>query len=268
MDSTEHARDEALRALQMEQLAGLKELRRVCRENGLRYYLSGGTLLGAVRHHGFIPWDDDMDVTMPREDYERLIRLCGEHALGPEYYVQAAETDETYPHYFAKLRRGPARPYAELTDREEGCVDIFPLDKCPDGKALGQFYFGWMHVLNNAILYHTERGFVCRFRHRYLFPLWRVVRHLSVGRLRAMRNALRKAMDALSSGRRLCAVCGVYGYPREVREASWFDEPAEMEFEGERFSVPSGWDPMLTNMFGDYMSPPPEGERHGHFQPE
>lgn len=258
-------RDGALRAKQLAELAGLLELDRVCRENDLRYYLTGGTLLGAVRHRGFIPWDDDMDVIVPRPDFDRLMDLCVRgHALGPDYYVQTSETDQTYPHVFAKLRRGPVRPYAQLMGRDEGFIDIFPLDRCPDGKALAQFYFGWLHVLNNAILYHTEEGFVCTFKHKYLFPLWRLMRHFSVKRLASMRIFLRRTMDRLSTGKHYANVGGIYGYPREVCEADWFAQPTALPFEGHMLSVPAGWDGLLKRMFGDYMTPPPESERHGH----
>lgn len=265
MDVEGNSRDSALRALQLEELAGLLEIRRVCRENGLRYYLTGGTLLGAVRHRGFIPWDDDMDIAMPREDYDRFCRLCErERVFPPEYYVQTTGTDRTYPHCFAKLRHGPLQPYALQMGKDDGFIDIFPLDPCPDGRAAAVLYFAAMRLVNNCILFHTEEGFVCGYRRRYMLALWRVLRHLPLKWLFAVRNGVFRLFARLSSGKHVCNVGGRYGYPGEVCEAAWFARPSELEFEGHRFSVPSGWDGLLTNMFGDYMTPPPVEERQGH----
>ena len=93
-----------LRDIQLEELNILREFCRVCEALNLRYYLTAGTLLGAVRHRGFIPWDDDIDIAMPREDYDRLSRHWRE-VLSPGYTYQDYRSEPNFPYYFAKVRK-------------------------------------------------------------------------------------------------------------------------------------------------------------------
>ena len=108
----------------------VKEISRVCEENGIRYFLYRGTFLGAVRHRGFIPWDDDMDVAMPRKDYEKFCRIAPEK-LGNQYCFQNWHTDDAYAHPFGKVRkRGTVYVEAKCHRLPENgfYVDIYPLD--------------------------------------------------------------------------------------------------------------------------------------------
>src|SRR3990172_7456272 len=104
-DVNVQAPNQELRDLQLAELGILREFVRVCEAHGLRYYIAYGTLLGAVRHHGFIPWDDDIDVTMPRSDYNRLAEICVTD-LRPGFRWQSYKTDRHYPHMFGKLLKG------------------------------------------------------------------------------------------------------------------------------------------------------------------
>ena len=91
-----------LRKLQLEELKILKMFKKICEENDLRYYLLGGTLLGAVRHDGFIPWDDDVDVCMPREDYEKFQKIADKQLEKP-YYLRSLENNNDYRYCFARI---------------------------------------------------------------------------------------------------------------------------------------------------------------------
>lgn len=251
--------DDELRALQMEELNILRAFRRVCEEQGLRYCLTGGTLLGAVRHKGFIPWDDDGDVEMFREDYERFISL-GVNALGPGYVCQSTATDPEAPRYFAKLRS------ETLVGKRTAFVDVFPLDKCPDRKALAILQMKGVRLMSAALMARELDGFECGYSRWYMRALFQVMCRVPSGVLVKLRDGIRRFFGLFASGRKVCNADGRYSYPGEVREMSWYGEEAALEFEGERFSAPCGWDALLTNMFGNYMTPPPESERQGHYK--
>ena len=125
---------ELLRKVQLTLLEIAVEIKRVCEENDIRYFLSDGTFLGAVRHQGFIPWDDDMDMGMLRADYEKFCRVAPK-ALKPEYCLESWNTDAGYGLPFAKvMKRNTVYLESKKTTkmREKGFyIDIFPFDNAP-----------------------------------------------------------------------------------------------------------------------------------------
>lgn len=251
---------------QRESLEILLEFHRVCKEQGLRYYLTAGTLLGAVRHKGFIPWDDDIDVAMPREDYDKLARVAS-GAVSPEYVYQEYRTEPNFPCYFAKLRKRGTRveePILRAVEMEQGYyIDIFPLDRCPGGDRWATLFFKAIELLDCAVLARVSAEFVCGYRKVYMRFLWNTLRHLPNGCLFTLREWIRKLFGV--GGQRLCTAGGHHGYPRETYQPEWFAETVELEFEGHRFPAPAGWNELLKNMYGDYMRLPPPEERQGHF---
>lgn len=249
-----------LREAQLKELEIFLQFKKICDENGLKYYLTGGTLIGAVRHRGFIPWDDDMDILMPRKDYDEFARLQ-ESVLPEGYYYQSSELDGSYPNYFAKLRKG----YADAAEQEQEFIDIFPLDICPYNDIAALLYFKLMAVINYAIADRLLDNFVCGYTRFYMRLLWGFLRRLPTPFLFRLRRWLRFVVDHLASGARVCNIAGRYGFPGEMCLTEWFAVPATLEFEGYDCSVPSGWHELLTHMYGDYMTPPAEDDRHGHF---
>ena len=259
---------ELVQQCQLESFAILLEFQQICEALGLRFYLTAGTLLGAVRHKGFIPWDDDIDVVMPREDYEKLARLA-HRLLSKSYLYQSGETDPHYPFYFAKIRRlgtHVAEPVLRGVPMEQGFyIDIFPLDPCPEADRFAAFFFKGMELLTCALFSRISTHFVCGYQKKYMRLLWEILRKLPNQLLLSIREGLRKAAGRAASGKRLCTVGGAHGYPRETFQAEWFEESVQLEFEGYSFPAPAGWDALLRNMYGDYMILPPEEERQGHF---
>ena len=263
--------DSKLRQLQLCELEILDEFVRICEKHCLQYYLVGGTLLGAVRHQGFIPWDDDVDVAMPREDYDRFAEIsAGE--LKPQYFYQCPETD---PHYFltyAKIRKNGTEVYEERFKdarfHKGVFIDIFPLDFCP---APGLT----CHLLFNVLAVMNYRGQVDSGE-RYT-PYEEMIGRIGFILLRAfspegiirLRKRLISAAKKLSDGRYIASFSGAYGYRKEISPKGWYKETAPLLFEGHMCTGPEGFHEMLSLLYGeDYMQIPPDADKRTHIRLE
>lgn len=261
--------DSRLRKLQLMELEILNEFVGLCEKHDLRYYLVGGTLLGAVRHQGFIPWDDDIDVAMPREDYDKFAEICREE-LGKDYFYQSPETD---PHYFltyAKIRKNGTEVYEERFQNakfHKGIfIDIFPLDFCPKPGPV-------CHLLFNVLAVMNYRGQVDSGEEYQPYKElsgkigYTVLRLFSPSRLVQIRRRLLKLSRSLSQGEYVASYSGAYGYDKEVFHVSWFAKGAVLNFEGRRFEGPAETNKELAQIFGDdFMVPPPKAEQQWHIE--
>lgn len=250
----------------------LKSLRQICEENGLRYSLTGGTLIGAVRHQGFIPWDDDIDVMMPRPDYDRLIAIVAAGDYG--FDLRCGELDgENYWYPFAKACHRHTR-VVEKDTRESAVdfgvyVDIFPVDGAgnrPRGAKLRVMRFQFLHglkITSNWTSYHRSK-----LRSWYYEPP-RYVCYL-ISRIwgrrridRALERFLRRKPYETSAyvGR----LVGDYG-SKEVMERGVFEKTIPVTFEGETFQAIEGYDAFLTQLYGNYMQLPPKEKQVSHHE--
>lgn len=261
---------ELLRKVQFTQLEIAKEIKRVCEENGIAYFLSDGTFLGAVRHQGFIPWDDDMDMSMLREDYEKFFRIAPEK-LKPEYCVQSWYTDPNYGLPFGKvMKRGTVYLESKKTRRlqENGFyVDIFPVDALPEdpeeqvayAKRLMKLYRMKLMKSGYKPWMDCDRvNWVKRIGYLY----YQFLALFQDG------EKLAKAYDALATA---CPkgkwVSMQWGQSRLIPFAdSLVRELVDYSFEGETFAGPKDYDHYLRTQYGDYMTPPPEAERGNRHQ--
>ena len=247
-----------LRRLQLAELEILDEFIRICREHDLRYYLTGGSLLGAIRHRGFIPTDDDIDIAMPREDYDRFAQICRQGLAG-RYFYQSPETD---PHYFlsyAKLRMNGTEIYEERFRNSrfhKGIyIDLFPLDFCPRPGL-------WSHFLFNALAVMNYRGQVDSGE-TYV-PYRELSGKLGYGALsvfppRTLLRVRKRVLHAASrSGRAYLAnFPGAYGYHKEIAPAEWYGEAQMHEFEDRMCRIPAEPEKLLLQLYGeDYMTVP------------
>ena len=166
--------DETLRKLQLIQLEMLKVVDNICSNHKIKYSLYAGTLLGAVRHKGFIPWDDDLDVCMPRKDYNRFIKICGQ-CLPKEYCLQNKENEPRFSQSFTKMRKKHTtflQGGEPVSDYHHGIfIDIFPIDRRPKRIISRMFFFvEWYEIsVTDERIYSTKRVKDCKNGRKVLF---------------------------------------------------------------------------------------------------
>ena len=262
---------EEFRKLQIAELPMILELDRVCRTNKINYVLFGGSLLGAVRHKGYIPWDDDADIAMLREDYDRFKEHADE--LNPDIcFFQDHDTDPEYRWGYGKLRRTGTK-YIRVGQEHLKCktgifIDVFPMDDVPKS-TVGQILqdchcFCLRKILWSEVGKYNSTGFMRLFFSLLShIPAEFVYRQLN-RYIRKSKNSTPNRVRTLlfpASGRlyRKNPIRDRYSMPKE-----WFLDRAEYEFEGYRFYGTKDYDTILTYIYGDYMEPPPEHYREQH----
>lgn len=258
-----HLTSGELRRLQLVQAALLKEFDRVCRLCGIKYIIGSGTLLGAVRYKGFIPWDDDIDVEMLREDYEKFRKVAG-NQLNKDVFFQDHKTDRRYPWLYAKLRMNgtsAVRLGQEHLKMHSGVfIDIFPRDPLPDHER-GRLQYENAAKICRKILYARVAK---KTAEQPLARLgWTVVSAIPKSIPFGIVSLLQKGVNPDSAKR--VRSYGYHGrYETEGYDKRWFTELTELEFEGGKYYAPADWDGYLAFVYGaDYMTPPPASERTG-----
>ena len=261
---------EQLRRMQLLELDMLKELDRVCRKHGIVYTLSSGTMLGAIRHHGFIPWDDDADVTMLREEYDKFVAVANE--LNPQIcYFQDHGTDPEYRWGYAKLRRTGTQ-YVRVGQEHLKCrtgifVDIFPMDDVPQGilaRKLQQ-----LRCFITRKLMYSEVGRLSKGESPFMRWVYSVMSKVPIDfAFRRLEKYTRRSRNDTPNVVRVLTfaapVRSSRQFPRDWRYGlpkSWYLEVAEYCFEGAYFFGPKDFDGYLRFKYGDYMTPPPENHR-------
>lgn len=255
----------SLNQIQRELLDLLLFFNRFCSDNKLRYSLAGGTLLGAVRHKGFIPWDDDIDVSMPRPDYERLLSL-GSH-IPPEYRV-ITNQNSSFALPFAKIQHLLVRaqePAYEGVLEGYLWLDIFPVDGIPNSE------------IQQERLQTTINGLMKRRMWLSLGPSGGNGPKMAIKQTYCLFHSGPKSIERIDS--KISALIKKNKYQDATYVSSLlggakriiplkkedYENMLTMEFEGHAFPVVSCWDAYLSKGYGDYMTLPPENQRASHY---
>lgn len=262
---------EQFRKMQLTELDMLVEFDRICRKNNINYVLFGGSLLGAVRHQGYIPWDDDADIAMLREDYDKFKKHGNE--LNPDIcFFQDHDTDPEYRWGYGKLRRTDSI-YIRVGQEHLKCktgifVDVFPMDDIPRSVP-GQIIQDIFCCCMRKILWSE----VARVNTKGIPKLWfTLLSKIPVSiPFDGFQHYIRKSQKS-SPNRVRCLSFPATGTlyrknPIRVRYGmpkSWFTDRKEYEFEGKKFYSSSDYDTVLTYIYGDYMKLPPEDQREPH----
>lgn len=253
----------------------LREFISICKANNLVYFCCGGTAIGAIRHHGMIPWDDDVDVFMPRPDYDKFIQIA-QNKLSSDYELVTPYTYHDYPLYFAKL----CNKHTTLMEEEDTpCIyglfiDIFPIDGAPDDMDQARLMESKFRKIKNRLEAISTHNTFAEYISLLTKPKeWgRFVgktfgfffRSFYRKRLLGQLNAICYRYNYADSN--IVAVyCGSYG-PKEVFPKSWLDGSVTFTYEGMEVSLPKGYDNYLRQYYGDYMQLPPEENRISHHQ--
>lgn len=242
----------------------LKEVAKFCDKNNLRYFLAFGTLIGAVRHKGFIPWDDDIDIQMPREDYNKFIQT-----FESEKYKLIQPYDKQAKHTIAKvidkrtLKVEKAIKYKK--GEETGIdVDIFPIDGQPGDEKEFLKYFKKKHFLYKIFRYVIVdiKAFSIKGRMAFGLP---ILVSKCIGK-----DLVMKQVDKISArypyeeNDYVGSTSSLYEGPKNRTLRKWYEDSIEVDFEGFKFKAPVGYHEILTQIYGDYMQLPPEEQRITH----
>ena len=248
---------------------------RICEAQGLRYFCAGGTAIGAVRHQGMIPWDDDIDVFMPRPDYDRFLALAAQ-SMPEGYEVLSPYATKDYPMYFAKM----CNARTTLLENERiPCVfglyiDIFPLDgACDDVETCYREKRRFKRLMNKleAVSTHNSFGeYVGLLTKRREWGRF-AVKTVAFCCRSWLRRWLLKQMDSIAYGHdyalssRVVTYSGAY-QRQEIYPKAWLETPQMFAFEGLMVNLPHDYDAYLRHFFGDYMTLPPVEQRASHHQ--
>ena len=265
MEKTEMNNTELVKCAQLDMLI---ELKRICEKNKIPYFLVGGTLIGAIRHNGFIPWDDDIDVGMLRKDYEKFIEVCATE-LNEEYVLHDWHIDPNSPLPFLKMKikgthyRERLSQNSEMSD--EIFIDIFPFENAPNTAYQRAMHSVFREPLKKILLLRC--GFeIDRDGGLMKKCAYKLLRFISkVKSLESWKDCFARMAQRYNDKETdyVVGFSGAYSYKKECKPREMMQRLGLHTFEGVEVNVPQDYDEYLRQIYGDYMKLPPESEQQG-----
>ena len=263
-----------IKRLQTVDLAIVKEIVKICDENNLTYYMIGGTLLGAIRHKGFIPWDDDIDLGMPRRDYEKFLKIAPKN-LSSNLQMVNFKTDPNYQYYITRIRDTDTKVIETRIGNNSkythASIDIFPLDGSPNNKHLRKLYYLRV-MINRALISLCYRDSIDPDRKRnkieklmvYITSKLPFEKFFDPNKLK---HRIDKTMSKYQVEKSEIIGCLMGAYrTKEMAPKSVYGVGAYYVFENIKLRGPEYFDEFLTLIYGDYMKLPPVESRKTHFK--
>ena len=258
-----------LRKVQKIQIDILNECVKICNKYNITYYLIGGTLIGAIRHKGFIPWDDDIDIAIKREEYDKFIEYA-ENELKSPYKLEHFTTDNDYKLYLANIVNTDitVEIKRETTMVSNVGIDVMPIDGIPSGKLsimLYKFRILYYRCLAGFVNIKIIRSMKRNIIEKILIGVAKIIPFNKFINLKKVRikndNFVRKYK--YDKCEYVGTIFGNYGF-HEIVPKDYFGNGSIVTFEGKEYLAPEKVDEYLTHMYGDYMKLPPEEKRVGH----
>ena len=252
----------ALTPLHRVELRLMQTVINICDAENIDYFLIGGSLLGAIRHHGFIPWDDDIDIGMRRDDYQRFIALANRHLDPEQFFLQTGASDPDYGLSYMKLL--DVTTYIEEKNNVNNAfkgvfVDIFPFDKIPDDEALRRSQMVHFRLEDAAILLKLNYNFV-KTPLRNLLTKRTAQQLAEVNAHKQDREGYMRLYEQ-SDSRTYKNLASQYDYDKEILSYQELTELELAPFESLQVKIPRAYDQILTRMYGNYMQLPPVDQR-------
>lgn len=253
-------REEYLHALKDE----LEYINKVCHEQNIKYFLYYGTLIGTVRHKGMIPWDDDVDIAMPRNDYEKFLEFCRTNDTGI-YTIVNNETDSSASHLISRLSDTRYHiDFMHSKSYEIGIfVDIYPLDGMGNNKFVFKIHGMLCHIFQKLFvirfgIYYPPKKYIKNFVLKCLRKIIWLKNKSTSGCILRKLAMLYKYEKSKYVG---CPVWIDGGYKNRYLLREWFEKTEKAEFEGIKLDIPADYNEILKMIYGNYMKLPPVEKR-------
>lgn len=251
---------DTIRRLQLDLLDSVMDF---CSQKGLRCWLAGGSLLGAVRHHGYIPWDDDIDLIMPRKDYQYFL---ANYPQTEDHMIFSSNTNKECYYTFAKVYNNKTVLIENIKAQVSVgiSIDLFPFDNLPDDPKKRCRYVKNLLILKRLQWVKLSKisnkknftGKVILMMEKFLTFFLRLKFIISVINKYSQKYSFENESEFWGP---LSALNKRY---QEIMKRSWFEEDVLLEFEHKKYPCPKHWHEILTQLYGNYMEPPPPNEQN------